>query len=656
MGLTCSILQGPETSPDVLSELHGAIDAQRPITVRLVNYTKAHEPFLNELTLMPLLDDSQRVTHFLGTLRRLDCASLQRRSSASAADMAVAAAWNAAAQPQPHIAAPSDWNALSAALGGQRRLREVDEAASAQSAPDASCSELLLSREAFPLDTLNNHPVAPVLLRMLQLNSSAGLQVAGGNKASPIVEEAGGNGDRSGSSHAALDFEGSRPARLLDSLPHSASSSNTASSSANASACAPAACAEHSALPELSSHLARGRVAQGLVQGGETSSHSSQASSFLGMSKASGSRDQKAFLAAVVGQGVIPLPRSSVGPPMPSKQSDLCGESSDGEFSYGYGSELALHSSFLFGADEGRGGAGAAGVEGDACASSSTALLTASSLTVGEEVEGAGVQQSSSSSQKAKAGRKRTCDAKQYGPDSQQGGGGGGDGGGSNGCDETVASGVAGSCSSSAEAKCSAFSMQRRGGGGGRKGKGGSSCASVRGGFSSDEVGQLQAASKPGGQRRRHAKEDVVLGHLGRAAEMDTPLPSVRGLAADEGEPLLEAMLRRSPSLAELPEMQELQQHTTFTADADAAPQRFDGDFGIGGGDVSKGCDAFGESETESYLQLDDVLQVLDSWDEFEHLPLPSASEADVRLPPPVPRAQLRRSPSSGLNWPADLQ
>jgi len=41
------------------------------------------------------------------------------------------------------------------------------------SKPPNERAEMLLSRNAFPLHTLNNHPVAPVLLRMLQLNSSA---------------------------------------------------------------------------------------------------------------------------------------------------------------------------------------------------------------------------------------------------------------------------------------------------------------------------------------------------------------------------------------------------------------------------------------------------------------------------------------------------
>jgi len=640
IGLTCNILQGPETSPDALRELHGAIDARRPITVRLVNYTKTHEPFLNELSLMPLLDDAHCVTHFLGTLRRLDSAHAQRKSAASSAtvaEMAVAAAWNAAQGPLAHGTASPEWNAIGAALGsGQRRLREVDEGSSAQSASDAPCSDILLSREAFPLDTLNNHPVAPVLLRMLQLNSSAGLQVPpGGNKA---VDEAGGVGEKSSSSLASLELESSRSARLYDALPHPPAHAPSA-----ANACAPPASGG-----ELSSLLARGRVTQGLVQGGETPL-SSQSSQFLEMAQpsAASSKDQQAFLAAVVRQGVIPpaswplKPHSSSSPPLPCKQSDLCGESSDPEPSYGYGSDSGLRASFLYGAEHVDDGAVAASSgSAHAASASPTMMLSASSTAANtSQHEGAMMLQGSSSSQVAKGGRKRACDARQYGPGSKQGGGGGDDGdGGSNGRDGMLASGVSGSSSSCGEASCGACSAQRRGGSG-RKGKGGSSCGSAPGGLSSDEAGQPHSATKPSGPRRRRAKEELV-----HASEMHAALLGVRGLVSDGGGPLLEAMLRCSPSLAELPEMQELQQRANLSTDTDGSTQRIDADLSIGQADVGKARDAFTENETESYLQLDDVLQVLDSWDEFEHFPSP----ADLRGPPPAIRAKLKRTASSG--------
>ena len=172
LGLTCKIMQGPETSSDALRVLHSAIEAHRTITVRLVNYTKSGEKFLNELTFAPLLDDTNRVKHFLGTVRRVDGL---RRTGTSAADMAVAAAWNASGGAPQGPTAALGYGTAAAALNGRGRMRaEEVESGANQSASDERCSELLLSREAFPLDTLNHHPVAPVLLRMLQLNTTAG--------------------------------------------------------------------------------------------------------------------------------------------------------------------------------------------------------------------------------------------------------------------------------------------------------------------------------------------------------------------------------------------------------------------------------------------------------------------------------------------------
>ena len=92
VGLTCSILQGPETSRETLRCMHDALRNRCGITVRLLNYTRRGEPFLNDLMLEPLLsaaaagggpDDADGldglgpdgdarppvVTHYVGTIR-----------------------------------------------------------------------------------------------------------------------------------------------------------------------------------------------------------------------------------------------------------------------------------------------------------------------------------------------------------------------------------------------------------------------------------------------------------------------------------------------------------------------------------------------------------------------------------------------------------
>eukprot|EP00965_Chrysotila_dentata_P062018 2055100-Pleurochrysis_carterae.AAC.2 len=97
VGQTCKILQGPETSKAALGELRGALNGYRTVVVRLYNYTKQGERFLNELEIVPLHDE-QGITHFLGTAKRIDVASTgtaARLVQEAVAESAVAAAFNA---------------------------------------------------------------------------------------------------------------------------------------------------------------------------------------------------------------------------------------------------------------------------------------------------------------------------------------------------------------------------------------------------------------------------------------------------------------------------------------------------------------------------------------------------------------------------------
>ena len=81
VGNTCRILQGPETGGEALNSLHLAARARRPISVCLLNYTKAGVPFFNQLRVRPLRETASRdVTHYVGTLRAYkDLHSLAKR-------------------------------------------------------------------------------------------------------------------------------------------------------------------------------------------------------------------------------------------------------------------------------------------------------------------------------------------------------------------------------------------------------------------------------------------------------------------------------------------------------------------------------------------------------------------------------------------------
>jgi PAS domain S-box-containing protein len=66
IGQNCRFLQGDQTDPMALAELAKAVHAHEKMTVRLVNYRKDGESFLNEFTIFPIKNAQGVVTHCLG--------------------------------------------------------------------------------------------------------------------------------------------------------------------------------------------------------------------------------------------------------------------------------------------------------------------------------------------------------------------------------------------------------------------------------------------------------------------------------------------------------------------------------------------------------------------------------------------------------------
>lgn len=66
VGRNCRFLQGPESDPDAVAEIHQAVQNGRPCTVELLNYRKDGTPFWNRLSITPLRDTVGVVTHFAG--------------------------------------------------------------------------------------------------------------------------------------------------------------------------------------------------------------------------------------------------------------------------------------------------------------------------------------------------------------------------------------------------------------------------------------------------------------------------------------------------------------------------------------------------------------------------------------------------------------
>jgi hypothetical protein len=132
---------------------------------------------MSELTVMPLTDQVGIESHFLGTLCRVGGVAAPEHSppcNASLTDSAVAAAF---------LAHPSMGRAQSAASANshtdldvsmtQRRdgPNEGDGSPRLHPSPGPS-RKCFLSRKPFPLHNLSDHPIAPVLLRMLQVLAS----------------------------------------------------------------------------------------------------------------------------------------------------------------------------------------------------------------------------------------------------------------------------------------------------------------------------------------------------------------------------------------------------------------------------------------------------------------------------------------------------
>ena len=66
LGRNCRILQGPDTDPSAVAELHLHLEAREACTVELLNYRRDGTPFMNRLAISPLFDEYGALTHFVG--------------------------------------------------------------------------------------------------------------------------------------------------------------------------------------------------------------------------------------------------------------------------------------------------------------------------------------------------------------------------------------------------------------------------------------------------------------------------------------------------------------------------------------------------------------------------------------------------------------
>lgn len=66
LGKNCRFLQGTDTAPQAVKEIRKAIQEGKSCTVELLNYHKNGNPFWNRLSITPLTDDQNKITHYVG--------------------------------------------------------------------------------------------------------------------------------------------------------------------------------------------------------------------------------------------------------------------------------------------------------------------------------------------------------------------------------------------------------------------------------------------------------------------------------------------------------------------------------------------------------------------------------------------------------------
>jgi adenylate cyclase len=66
LGKNCRFLQGKNTDQTVVDQLRKAIKEGKNCTVILLNYRQDRTPFWNELTISPIYNQEQKLTHFIG--------------------------------------------------------------------------------------------------------------------------------------------------------------------------------------------------------------------------------------------------------------------------------------------------------------------------------------------------------------------------------------------------------------------------------------------------------------------------------------------------------------------------------------------------------------------------------------------------------------
>jgi PAS domain S-box-containing protein len=81
IGRNCRFLQGPDTEPDRIARIRAAVAAGEDISIEITNHRADGSPFLNRVTITPILEDGE-VVYFLGTQSAGEIEIAEGRSAA----------------------------------------------------------------------------------------------------------------------------------------------------------------------------------------------------------------------------------------------------------------------------------------------------------------------------------------------------------------------------------------------------------------------------------------------------------------------------------------------------------------------------------------------------------------------------------------------
>jgi PAS domain S-box-containing protein len=93
LGRNCRFLQGPETDPETVARIRGAVEAGQSLEIDIRNHRRNGEPFWNRLLMAPVRDDAGNIAYFFAsqvdvTLERERLAGLEHRNAALVAELA----------------------------------------------------------------------------------------------------------------------------------------------------------------------------------------------------------------------------------------------------------------------------------------------------------------------------------------------------------------------------------------------------------------------------------------------------------------------------------------------------------------------------------------------------------------------------------------